>query len=353
MKRAERAWAILLAWSVRFLLVAILIESIVRLTRATVPSPTGALFGVLLLLAVGLYFGVHVFRFTPGWESAAEGAQKSTQPGPTDPAADLAAIIESSEDAIVSLSPEGRILTWNPAAARVFGYPAAEIVGKSIFLLVPFGKGEEMQNALRRALKPNSQPPYETMLLKKDSTAVEVSISLSPIAGFEGYPARVSFIGRELSDRRRAERLIHQLSRVVEQTADLVMITDAQGVVEYVNPAFEGATGYSKAEVIGGKPNILKSGAHDPDFYADLWKRILSGQPYQGEITNRRKDGSLFQTEKTISPIRDEMGRITHFVSTDKDITARHLLRAAAGLIPGESPSARKNTSGGASASRR
>ena len=111
------------------------------------------------------------------------------------------------------------------------------------------------------------------------------------------------------------------LSRAVEQTADSVVITDTAGVIQYVNSAFEATTGYSRSEALGRKPNILKSGHHDDAFYQELWGRILEGKPFRGTLVNRKKDGSLYWAEQTISAIRDDEGSITHFVAVLKDIT--------------------------------
>jgi PAS domain S-box-containing protein len=117
--------------------------------------------------------------------------------------------------------------------------------------------------------------------------------------------------------------MYQQLARAVEQTGDSIVITDKRGIIEYVNPAFEKITGYSAAEVLGRKPNILKSGEHDDGFYSDLWARLNSGDTFWGTIVNRKKSGDLFWSEQTISPIKDQAGETTHFVSVQKDVTAR------------------------------
>lgn len=114
-----------------------------------------------------------------------------------------------------------------------------------------------------------------------------------------------------------------QLARAVEQTGDSIVITDKRGIIEYVNPAFEKITGYSAAEVLGRTPNVLKSGEHDDNFYRDMWAKLNSGDTFWGTIVNRKKSGDLFWSEQTISPIKDQSGEITHFVSVQKDVTAR------------------------------
>lgn len=130
---------------------------------------------------------------------------------------------------------------------------------------------------------------------------------------------------RAFNERRRAAAEMQKLSRALEQTADLVLITDRHGVIEYVNPTFEQITGYARDEAIGQTPRLLKSGIQSEKFYGELWTSIRSGQSFTAVFTNRRKDGSLYYEEKTITPIKDEHGEVQHFVSTGKDITDRVL----------------------------
>jgi len=113
------------------------------------------------------------------------------------------------------------------------------------------------------------------------------------------------------------------LSQALQQTADIVLVSDDSGVIQYVNPAFERVTGYSGQEVLGKRPKILHSGQHKKHFYQDLWETISQGEVFSDVLVNRRKDGSLYYEEKTITPLRDQSGNITHFVSTGKDVTER------------------------------
>jgi PAS domain S-box-containing protein len=114
-----------------------------------------------------------------------------------------------------------------------------------------------------------------------------------------------------------------EFERVVQQTADTVVITGREGIIQYVNPAFEELTGYTAVEAVGQTPALLKSGWHDADFIRDLWQTILRGDVFRAEFANRRKDGRIYYQLETISPICDEAGEITHFVSTGRDITGR------------------------------
>ena len=129
-------------------------------------------------------------------------------------------------------------------------------------------------------------------------------------------------------DQQAAEKLVRKLSRAVEQSADTVMITDRNGVIEYVNPAFEALTGHTRDEACGQTPRILKSGEQDAETYPELWKTILSGNAYRGIMVNRKKNGELYYVEEIICPVRDPDGKISHFISNGRDLTDRLGLEA-------------------------
>jgi len=128
------------------------------------------------------------------------------------------------------------------------------------------------------------------------------------------------------AERRRAEEERARLSLAVEQAAEAIVITDVEGTIAYVNPAFERVTGYTRAEVIGKNPRFLKSGKHDPDFYKSLWATLETGEVWSGRFINRRKDGTLFEAEAVISPLRDAAGRVTNYVGVQRDVTRERQL---------------------------
>jgi PAS domain S-box-containing protein len=134
------------------------------------------------------------------------------------------------------------------------------------------------------------------------------------------------FAGRASAEiaRLRAEELTDRLAAAVEQAEDDILLTNPEGVIQYVNPAFERTTGYTREEALGQTPRLLKSGKHGEEFYQDLWQTIRRGETWLGRIMNRRKDGGLILQDVTISPIRDSEGRLSGFVSTRRDIT-RHV----------------------------
>ena len=145
--------------------------------------------------------------------------------------------------------------------------------------------------------------------------------------------------------RQSAEDSLRKLSRAVEQSADVVMVTDYAGVIEYVNPAFELLTGYSYQEVLGKNPRLLKSGEQGAEFYHELWQTILAGNVYRNILVNRKKNGDLYYVEQCISPVRDTAGCVTHFISNGRDLTER--LRLEAQLLQAQKMDAIGRLAGG------
>ena len=115
----------------------------------------------------------------------------------------------------------------------------------------------------------------------------------------------------------------------LEAAANGIVITDRQGRIEWVNPAFTEITGYSAEEAIGHTPRLLRSGQHEPAFYENLWRTILGGAVWRGEMVNRRKDGSTYHEEQSITPVRNANGAIGHFIAIKQDVSARKQAEAA------------------------
>ena len=125
----------------------------------------------------------------------------------------------------------------------------------------------------------------------------------------------------DIDERKRAALERERLMAAIEQSGETVVITDAAGSILYVNAAFEKITGYTREEAVGQNPKILSSGQHDREFYRQMWDTLMAGHPWEGQIVNRRKDGSLYTEMAAISPVRDTTGRIVHFVAVKRDIT--------------------------------
>jgi two-component system, cell cycle sensor histidine kinase and response regulator CckA len=131
----------------------------------------------------------------------------------------------------------------------------------------------------------------------------------------------VAGLAIDITSRMRAEEQSRLLGQAMAQTPEAIFITDAAGVIQYANPAFCRMTGWRSDEVAGAKPSLLKSGKHSRDFYRQMWETISAGKSWEGRIVNRRKDGSLVAVRSLIAPILDDMGKITHYVSSEYDLT--------------------------------
>jgi len=132
----------------------------------------------------------------------------------------------------------------------------------------------------------------------------------------------------DMVERARAEEDRKRLATAIEQAAEIVIITDTDGAIQYVNPAFERITGYTREEVLGQNPRLLKSGKHATAFYRMLWETLTNGETWTGRFHNRKKDGTLYEEEATISPVRDAEGRTVNYVAVKRDITHEARLEA-------------------------
>jgi sigma-B regulation protein RsbU (phosphoserine phosphatase) len=155
-----------------------------------------------------------------------------------------------------------------------------------------------------------------------------ISVNARPLLREDGTIRGGVAVFRDITEEKKSLALLERLSAIVEQTDDIVFVTDRSGAISYVNPAFEKITGFSSAEAVGRTPRILKSGEHSPKFYKALWETISTGGVYRDSLINRRKNGELFHCEETITPMKDSQGRITHFISLLKDMTHRRRILA-------------------------
>ncbi|MDH5561126.1 MAG: PAS domain S-box protein, partial [Deltaproteobacteria bacterium] len=131
---------------------------------------------------------------------------------------------------------------------------------------------------------------------------------------------------RDITERIKAEEEKRTLAAAIEQTGESIIITDTEGIIQYVNPAFQKITGYSIKETLGKKPSLTKSDKHDREYFHQLWQTIKNGDTWRGRLINKRKNGSLYEEETTISPIRDEKGELKNFVAVKRDMTYQNKL---------------------------
>ncbi len=233
----------------------------------------------------------------------------------------IEAIINSSKDPISFKDSELRYLILNRAFEETFGVKSEKIIGKTDLDFMSTKDAKQWESTDLTALKTDQPVKVEELFLSRNFDVVKQRVKDEA-----GNIYGVVTVIRDVTERRRIEGEMRKLSTAIEQAADSIFITDRNGIIEYWNPSLEKVTGYSKDEVIGKTPRILKSGKHDGKFYENLWNTILSGKVYYGEMVNRKKNGELYYIERTITPIKDNKGNITHFVSIGMDITKRKAL---------------------------
>ncbi len=231
-------------------------------------------------------------------------------------------MFEMAGDAVLVLENE-RIVEFNTQARVAFGFSAEELRGQSVVSLSaqlqPNGRSSaaEAERLLAEAVAAPLR--FRWLYCRKDGRTFETEVSLS--SSVHGSRRFHLALVRDLSDVRLVERENRLLATALNHAGEAVAITDADGRIVYVNNAFEENTGYRRHEVHGRNPRILKSGRHDEAFYRDLWSTLLAGRTWRGRLHNRRKDGGLFTENTCITPLRDERGRISHFVAVKRDIS--------------------------------
>jgi len=234
---------------------------------------------------------------------------------------ELRNIFHNMQDTYYRTDTEGVITRLSESVKILLGYEVDELLGTKISNL--HVEPERREQLIEEIKKTGTVRGFEMPMKHKDGTVVWGSTNSNYYRDAKGNIAGIEGMVRNISEHREAELQMQKMSSALEQSADMVVITDNQGVVEYVNPAFESITGYSFEEVVGNPPNILKSGKQSDEFYSNLWRTILSGEVFRDILINRKKNGELYYEEKTITPIKNSHGEITSFVATGRDITSR------------------------------
>ncbi|HYW84239.1 MAG TPA: PAS domain S-box protein, partial [Spirochaetia bacterium] len=226
----------------------------------------------------------------------------------------------------IAIYSEGKIVFTNPAGARLLGASSdALLVGRPVTEFIHPDGLEAAQARMRRMMAGETGLyPAEDVFLKLDGTLINVELISAPLR-YKGIPAAQTII-TDITTRKQDEAERDRLMRAIEQAGDIVIITDPEGTIQYVNPAFESVTGYSRQEAIGSNPRMLKSGEQDEAFYNGLWQTVSSGKTWRGTMVNKRKDGKNYTEDATITPVSGAGGRIVSYVGVNRDITAQRLM---------------------------
>lgn len=231
-------------------------------------------------------------------------------------------LADLSPDAIV-VHEEGVILYANSVAAHILGAKdRAQLIGKSLWdHFVPESLSRVMARAECLINGEKSLPFMDVQMMRKDGSVFDAEV----VGGIIPLKEKlvIQSIIRDVSKRKSAEESLRKLSQAIEQSPSSVMITDTKGVVEYVNPSFVEISGYAPEEILGQKASILRTDMTSKDVFDHMWKTILSGEKWQGELYNRKKNGEIYWEYASISPIKSDAGEITHFMAVKEDITSR------------------------------
>ncbi len=227
---------------------------------------------------------------------------------------------DSVPDPVLLLDSERRVQRANRAATEVFGIEFSQLIGMPCYEVLSC-HGETSADCPHKQLMQTGQ--NERQEIKEQRLGKYFDMTCSPLRGPVGVIQGCVVVLRDISARKQAEAQIHLQAAALESAANAILITCRQGVITWGNPAFTRLTGYSIEEVLGQNPRMLKSGVQPPGLYEEMWKAILAGQVWQGEVTNRRKDGTLYNVEMTITPVRDALGEVSHFVAIQQDVSAR------------------------------
>jgi diguanylate cyclase (GGDEF)-like protein/PAS domain S-box-containing protein len=232
--------------------------------------------------------------------------------------------LERTPIGCVMFDRDVRISYWNPAAERIFGFSAAEAVGRSAFelLVPPSAQGKTREIAARIAAGDTAAHSVNENTTRDGRTIVCEWFN-TPLEDEQGGFTGVLSMVQDVTERRRTEEQIRLADEVFDSAAEAILVTDAEGRILSVNRAFTATTGYAPEDVVGKNPSLLASGQHDRDFYQNLWASLVDTGRWQGEVWNRRKTGEAYPEWLSITAVQDAEGRPSHYIGIFTDLSER------------------------------
>ena len=216
-----------------------------------------------------------------------------------------------------------RIKKVNPSAADFLGYGAKELIDQPLDVICP---SENCQNILASLKDDLSCKSFEGELITKTNKRIPVLISLSVLPGQDPKKTNIILLLQDISDRKALDRIELMMHRAVEQSASAVLITDKNGLIEYINPKFTELTGYTSEELLGKNPKIMQSGNTPLEHYQSMWQNLLSSGEWCGQIKNQKKNGDDYWVYECVSAIKNDQDEVTHFLAIEEDVTERKRL---------------------------
>lgn len=231
-------------------------------------------------------------------------------------------LFENASDLIQSVRADGRYEYVNRKWRETLGYSDQEIESLSFMEVIHPDERQHCLALFGRVMAGETVPDIQTAFITQDGRKIFIEGDTSPRI-VDGQVVSTRGIFRDVTERLRVQEQVNIQSAALDNAANTVVITDVNGTIQWANRAFTQASGYSLEEAAGSTPRLIKSGMHDAAFYKNLWDTILAGNVWSGEIINRRKDGTLYYEEMTITPIRNIDNEIFRFVAIKQDISAR------------------------------
>ena len=235
----------------------------------------------------------------------------------------LSRAVEQSPATIVITNLVGEIEYVNPRFTERTGYSAEEVIGLNPRLLKSGITSPEVYADLWRTITEGHVWRGEIVNRTKNGENFTELCIISPVTDTQGRPTHYLAIKEDITERLKTEAKVRQLSRTIEQAPLSVAITDLSGAIEYVNPSFLATTGYTYEEVMGQNPRVLKSGLTPATTYTEMWQTLNRGEVWRGELSNKKKDGTIYEERAVIAPVTDEAGKITHYVALKEDVTEK------------------------------
>lgn len=219
---------------------------------------------------------------------------------------------------------EGRVI-WSPEIGPMWGFEAGQFGGRmdDVSGRIHPDDLKAWMESIRCCLEEGQEHSLEFRVVWPDGTVHWVSARGDVERDRSGRPVRMAGTVMDITSAKEAEVDRARLMMAIEQTGEEIIVTDRDGIILYVNPAFERVTGYTKAEAIGQTPRIIKGGRHEPEFYEEMWGTILRGETWSGQVVNKTKDGKLITEQLSISPVRDKSGEIVSFIGVKRDVSER------------------------------
>lgn len=235
----------------------------------------------------------------------------------------LAAIVDSTDDVIISKTLDGIITSWNKSAERIFGYSAREAIGSHITLIIPRDRWEEENEILARLRRGERLDHFDTVRQCKDGSLIDISLTISPVKDSTGRVVGASKVAREITERKRAERSTALLAAIVDSSDDAIVSKTLDGIITSWNKSAQQMFGYTADEAVGKHVTLIIP-RDRWDEEADIISRLRRGERVDHfQTIRRRKDGSLVDVSLTISPVKDSSGHIIGASKVARDITAQ------------------------------